>query len=531
LLRPTSRRRPLWRRPRVVVPVVAVAVLAAAVPTALAMAQPSVRVEGLADGALLGAQKTAALQVRIAAGGGDTSKATVSLDGHSVPVTWSGSTATWRPTGLTDGRHQLRVRIPGSLPMTSKTVTRTFAVDTTPPSVTVADTSPAASLRDQVTMTGTATGARSVTVDGKPTTLQSGHFSVTFPRPPAGARLVATDAAGNTTTRILDVAVHHPRMVGVHMTADAWTYPPLRDPVLALARAHQINTVELDVKDEDGLIGYRSSVPLAARTGANGGTHYDPAKTLAELHHLGVRVVGRIVAFRDPKLATWAWQHGHKDWVVQTPAGTPWAGTYGLASFTNFASPDVQAYDIALATEAAKLGFDDVMYDYVRRPDGKLSQMRFPGLKGTPEQAVATFVKDTRGPVRAAGAYLGAAVFGVSATRPAEVAQNISLFAKSVDYVSPMVYPSHWAAGEYDVADPNAQPFDIVNRSLKDFQAKVKGTTAQVFPWLQDFSLGVTYGPAEVTAQIKAAAADHIDSFLLWNAGCSYHGQALAALH
>jgi hypothetical protein len=98
---------------------------------------------------------------------------------------------------------------------------------------------------------------------------------------------------------------------------------------------------------------------------------------------------------------------------------------------------------------------------------------------------------------------------------------------KYVDYVAPMVYPSHWGPGEYDVPNPNAQPYLIVNRSLKDFQKKVTGTNAQVMPWLQDFSLGVTYHVKQVDAQINAAAADGITSFLLWNAGCSYQGKAL----
>ena len=77
--------------------------------------------------------------------------------------------------------------------------------------------------------------------------------------------------------------------------------------------------------------------------------------------------------------------------------------------------------------------------------------------------------------------------------------------AEHLDYVSAMVYPSHWAPGEYGVANPNAQPYDIVQRSLEDFQKDVRGTGARVVPWLQDFSLGVHYGPAQVGAEIQAA--------------------------
>ena len=51
--------------------------------------------------------------------------------------------------------------------------------------------------------------------------------------------------------------------------------------------------------------------------------------------------------------------------------------------------------------------------------------------------------------------YLGASVFGIAATRPDQVAQNIPAMARDLDYVAPMVYPSQWNDGEYDVADPN----------------------------------------------------------------------------
>ena len=100
--------------------------------------------------------------------------------------------------------------------------------------------------------------------------------------------------------------------------------------------------------------------------------------------------------------------------------------------------------------------------------------------------------------------------------------------SRSVDFVAPMIYPSHWGTGEYGVANPNAQPYDIVFRSLQDFRAATAGTGAKVAPWLQDFSLGVTYGDAELRAQIDATRDAGIDSFFLWNAATRYHGGGLA---
>jgi hypothetical protein len=99
--------------------------------------------------------------------------------------------------------------------------------------------------------------------------------------------------------------------------------------------------------------------------------------------------------------------------------------------------------------------------------------------------------------------------------------------ARVVDYLAPMVYPSHWVSGQYGVADPNRQPYDIVRRCLDDFVRQTRGSGARIVPWLQDFSLGVSYGPREVAAQIRAAHDAGTDAFLLWNVTSRYHAGAL----
>jgi hypothetical protein len=291
--------------------------------------------------------------------------------------------------------------------------------------------------------------------------------------------------------------------------------------VLQLAREGRIDTVQLDIKDESGEIGYLSQVPLAAEIGATNDV-YNPREALDQMHAAGLRVVGRIVAFRDPVLGKASWQSGDRERLVQTPSGTPYSGGYGQYSFTNFADPEVRAYNIALAEEAAALGFDEILYDYVRRPDGSVSKLRFPGLTVSPEQSIADFLGETRPAVRRHGALLGASVYGISATRPEQIAQDIRLIAKHADYVSPMIYPSHWGRGEYGVANPEAQPYDITARSLADFVALTKDSATAVIPWLQSFSLRVRYGADEVRAQINAAEANGITSFILWDPNCKY---------
>lgn len=482
----------------------------------------SLTVTGLKAGALLDAAATHALAITVTPHGVNAHSVHATIDGSPVAVVVTGQSAVVQPSGLGDGQHLLAIRAG-----TAK-VTRTFTVDTTPPVLTVGALPVVTSLRSPVTISGTVTGATAVKVGTQSVQPVGDRFSVALPVAPKGLAIVATDAAGNTVQTVVSVDARHPLMRGVHLTGYGWNATVLRNPVLALARQHRINTIELDIKEEDGYVDFNTSVALAHTIHAIR-VLYDPRAVVKELHAMGVRVVGRIVCFRDPKLATWAWSHGRRDWVVQAPNGkTPYkSANYGTADFTNWANADVQAYNIALAAEAARLGFDDVMFDYVRRPDGPSRTMRFPGATVSAPVGVANFVRDAAGPVHAGGAYLGLAVFGVSATRPKEVGQDISAFARYVDYMAPMVYPSHWGPGEYGVPDPNAQPYAIVNRSLKDFLARVRGTGAQIMPWLQDFSLGVHYGVPQVDAQIVGASRDGIGSFLLWNAGCVYQGRAL----
>ena len=384
----------------------------------------------------------------------------------------------------------------------------TFTVDTRAPAIRITKGSLEARRGAGYTLRGALEPSARVRVNGKLAPVdEQGRFEVAFARAPTRTVVVlAHDQAGNATDSRFKVATA-PRLPrspvrAVHVSADAWAHDGLRADVLKLLREKRINTVELDLKDELGIVGWRSGVPLARRIGAERNT-YDLGAAVKLLHARGARVVGRLVAFRDPVLAEWAWTHGRRDLVIQTPEGGAYSGGYG--GFTSYVHPTVRAYNVDLAVAAAKLGVDDVLYDYVRRPDGPLDSMVVPGLDEDPEQAVTDFLAQARRRLAPHDTFLGASVFGIAATRPEEIAQDVPDIAREVDYVAPMLYPSHWGPQEYGVANPESEPYAIVRRSLVDFQRIVRGTGARVVPWLQDFSLGVQYGEPEVRAQIDAA--------------------------
>ncbi|GAC1440693.1 MAG: putative glycoside hydrolase [Mycobacteriales bacterium] len=512
---------PRLRRPAVLVPAAAVVVLVAAVPAALARTGGSLTVAGLPDHALLGAKAVAGAAIRVTPKGVDASSVKATIDGKAAMLT--GRTVSL--AGLSDGKHVLTVTAPRSF-LGSATVSREFTVDTTPPALTVKAPDTPVKIKDAVDVTGTVESGAKVSADGGQLTMSGTSFTVHYAIPPAGAKVVATDAAGNTSERDVTVPTAYPSNIrAVHVTGAAWAYDPLRLPVLKMIKEHRINAVELDIKDEDGIINYDSQIPLA-KAAKSTFAYYSLPKVTSLLHSLGVRVIGRVVAFNDPKLAAYAEAHHKSSWFIQNPDGSKYLYGYNKHGFTNFANPDVRKYNQDIAVEAIQGGFDDVVYDYIRRPDGKLAGMRFPGLTGNPEDSIVSFLAEAQARIRPLGGSLGAAAFAQASTRFYDTAQNIPKMAKHLDVVIPMDYPSHWNPGEYGVPDTYVGAYDIVKRSLVDWLKDVKGTSCVVVPWLQDENYRGQYTADKVREQIKGARDNGIAGWLMWSAGASYTAAA-----
>lgn len=459
----------------------------------------------------------------------DAGAVSATLNDEAIAVTVEGTSGTLDLGPLAHGQYRLAVTVAGRL--FDPSIDAAFEVDASAPVLTAPAFEEAASVSKPFAVEVAIDDPdATVTVAGKAVAVIDGVARIELDRPPRVPLVIsAVDAFGNTAELTLVVPIKlagapgQPAIRGVHATGYTWVTEELRQPILDAIAAGMVNTVQLDLKDEAGDIWYDTAVPLAHEIGAVTEL-WDLQEVVAQLHALDVRVVGRIVNFRDPKLAAHAVATGRMEWVVQNLDGTA-LGKYG--GFTNPFNRDVWEYNIALAEEAARLGVDDIMYDYVRRPDHDITKMIFPGQIGSPEDAIVEFLTVSQERIHAAGARLGAAVFGIAATRPTEIAQDIFRISHVVDYVSPMVYPSHWGPGEYGVADPNSQPYEIVYASMLDFVKQTAVGGAEVIVWLQDFSLGVQYGEAEVRAQIDAAAAAGVPGFFLWDPKTTYTWSAL----
>ena len=528
--------RPRGRTSRWLAVIIAFAIVAAAaVLVGLPKLQHSeLTVAGVDDGATLNADASADLEIVVDSAGSGAGGLNVTVDGKAVAAVDEGDVHVVRPEDLAEGEHTVVVTLGGRFGAEEQTVTRRFSVDTSGPSFTAPAQLLPVAASERLVVTGLTDGVSSIVVNGAATDVTGGVYRAELPPTTDPIDIVATDSLGNTTRRTVVVtdspsAAIYPASNGVHVGQSAWADPIRRTAILDLARNGQINVVQLDIKDEVGDLGYPSTVPLATTIGAKM-DFYDARAALDELHALGVRVVGRIVCFLDPTLARWALATGERDYLVYDGSGaTPLpSADYGDAAFTNFAHPDVQQYQIDLAVEAIDLGFDEILYDYVRRPEGDPTAMTFPGLDVSPEASVARFVQRSAQALDPLHAELGVSVFGIAATRPTEIGQDIRLLAPLVDYVAPMVYPQGWGAGEYGVERPNEQPYDIVFRSLADFHRIIAGSGAAVVPWLQDYTVGAfQYGEPQITAQLDATRDSGSDGYLLWNPRALYNWPAI----
>jgi hypothetical protein len=307
---------------------------------------------------------------------------------------------------------------------------------------------------------------------------------------------------------------------GVHVTGALASIPGKLEEYVGY-RKHGLNTIELDVKDEGGEIGFRpASVPLALKVGA-ARSYYEPREVARLVHRKGLYLIGRVVVFQDPLLA-----ESRPDLAVQRRDGSVWRTNAGLG-WVNPYDRRVWDYAVSVAEVAAKAGFDEIMLDYVRFPsDGDVASAVYPGKTSVPRgRQIADFMAYAKRRLEPLGVRVSTALFGLSATRDMGLGQVPRWISEHVDTVSPMAYPSLYSNGELGIPDPYREPGETVFRTLADFRKQLRGRRAQLVPWVQDFS---GYGLPQVRAQIEAARLQGAKGFLLWNAEGRYTVKALA---
>ncbi|MDR7857908.1 putative glycoside hydrolase [Tissierella sp.] len=298
----------------------------------------------------------------------------------------------------------------------------------------------------------------------------------------------------------------------------------------------EINAVVIDVKDDFGEMTYKSSVPMVQEVEADKVIRdKDFVGSMKLLAEKDIYPIARIVSFKDKTAAS-----KRPDLAVKTKDGSVWRDNKGDA-WLNPYNRDAWEYLVEIAEEAALKGFKEIQFDYVRFPtDGKRDLIDYGAAGEEPmRDAIAGFLSYARERLAPHGVYVSADIFGLVTTVEDDMrlGQHLETLATAVDILCPMVYPSHYALGTYGVKYPDADPYTIVNTSMKIAKEridKIETTEKKAIlrPWLQDFSAPwlkreyganyTPYGAEQLRAQKKATYDADLTQWIFWNAGNKY---------
>ena len=239
------------------------------------------------------------------------------------------------------------------------------------------------------------------------------------------------------------------------------------DNLIALVDRTELNALVIDVKNDDGYLTCELDVPLAEQIGSE--KHYikDLPALVQTCKEKNIYLIARVVAFKDPILA-----EKMPEWSLHNSDGSIFRDKSGLA-WVNPYRKEVWEYLASVGEAAIKAGFDEVQYDYVRfSTDSRMKQVDFgDSTKGrTKTEAISGFTLYASERIHAAGGRVSADVYGVVIDSEEDqqiVGQNYVEMSRSLDAISPMIYPSHYGPYNYQIPVPDAQPYDTVLAAMQ----------------------------------------------------------------
>ena len=322
----------------------------------------------------------------------------------------------------------------------------------------------------------------------------------------------------------------------IYMTSWVAGTRDFRERLVKIVDTTEINSIIIDIKDYTGKVAFKTEDESLAKYEASENRISDIKEFLEYLHEKDIYVIGRISVFQDPHLVKM-----RPDLAVKkTQEGDVWKDYKGI-SWLDAGATDVWEYVIDLARYSYSVGFDEINFDYIRFPsDGDMSQIYYPFSESRIMEDVdmgkakilREFFSYLDGKLSDLDLVISADLFGMVTTNGDDlnIGQVLEYALPWFDYVSPMVYPSHYPTGFIGLSNPAAHPYEVVKYSMD--RAVIKAQEAgidplKLRPWLQDFDLGADYNATEVRAQIKATYDAGLDSWLLWSASNRYTVGAL----
>ncbi|RED53142.1 putative glycoside hydrolase [Cohnella lupini] len=306
--------------------------------------------------------------------------------------------------------------------------------------------------------------------------------------------------------------------------------------LINLLNETELNAVVLDINSGVALsspsrTGNKNDYSKLTISNKKSSQHFQ--QVIKQLKQKNIYLIARIVTFKNPTLveAVPAWALKRKNGKLwRERNGTPWIDPF---------KQEAWEYPLALAEQAAKIGFDEVQYDYVRFPENAAKvdrEVAYANSQGwTKEEAIRKFLHRATLRMHKYGVKVSADVFGIvgSSNDDLGIGQKWTSIAREVDVISPMIYPSHYSKGMWGIRNPDLSPGTIITHAIQDTikqnkKLNEKGfATAKVRPWLQGFTAGwihphQKYGAQQIREQIVAARNAGITSYMIWNSSNRY---------
>ncbi|MCL1912023.1 MAG: putative glycoside hydrolase [Leptospirales bacterium] len=311
---------------------------------------------------------------------------------------------------------------------------------------------------------------------------------------------------------------------GLYLTGRSAGKPAFLESVPSLKKKG-INAIVFDVKDVDGILHYKSRVPLALKHNLHENAAIDNVDMfIKNLKSKGIYIIARIAVFRDILLVKKAPELAIKSRSSQKI----WKG--GGEVWCDPTNKTVQDYITGLALEIAQKGVDEVQFDYIRFPTGgNIGDAAYSFECGvmSREDVIASFLKQAYEKISAENVRLSIDIFGVVAWGKKvdinSTGQRIELLSRYCDYISPMLYPSHFENHFDGYANPADNPYYFINEGNKKVMSLLSNKEVVIRPWVQAFKWKVTsFGPQYIIKQIKASDDSGAKGYLFWNASNEY---------
>ena len=293
----------------------------------------------------------------------------------------------------------------------------------------------------------------------------------------------------------------------------------------------ELNTIVIDGKDATGHVTYDTDLWKVEKIGAED-IRISKKKLegiLEDCKKNDIYTIARIVVAKDPVLAS-AYQNKLAILDKETGKYSDWVDLF---------SYEVMDYNLEIASELEKMGFDEINFDYLRFPD--IKEVKKPdhkhrtiywGRNAPLYKAVCMFLQKANNLLdcNISVDVYAYTVWGDKARHMNEkinnIGQVVELMGEHVDYIYPMIYPSHFSKADQEkIVDwykNKPLEYAVIYDGCIKGKRRTKDVKAKIVPWIQGFQMGKKLDANYIKNEIQAVKDSGIEGYLIWNSKNNY---------